>query len=315
MKDFIYIEDLPDFEKSVSEAIALKNNSLKFNSLGQNKSLGMLFFNPSLRTRLSTQKAAHNLGLKTMIMNFNDEGWKLEFEDGVEMSASSSEHIKEAAAVISQYCDMVAIRAFASLNDKKTDESELILNNFVRYSSVPIINMESATAHPLQALADAITIKENKTSDRPKVVLTWAPHPKPLPHAVANSFIKMVKKINADFVIARPEGYRLNSKIENQVRSTSDQKEAFENADFVYAKNWCSYENYGKILKSDSEWMITSEKMNLTNNAKFMHCLPIRRNVVATDNVLDGPNSLVINQAQNRIYASQLILKKLLQNE
>ena len=315
MKDFIYIEDLPDFEKSVSEAIALKNNSLKFNLLGQNKSLGMLFFNPSLRTRLSTQKAAHNLGLKTMIMNFNDEGWKLEFEDGVEMSASSSEHIKEAAAVISQYCDMVAIRAFASLNDKKTDESELVLNNFVRYSSVPIINMESATAHPLQALADAITIKENKTSDRPKVVLTWAPHPKPLPHAVANSFIKMVKKINADFVIARPEGYSLNSKIENQIRSTSDQKEAFENADFVYAKNWCSYENYGKILKSDSEWMITSEKMNLTNNAKFMHCLPIRRNVVATDNVLDGPNSLVINQAQNRIYASQLILKKLLQNE
>jgi len=194
MKDFIYIEDLPDFEKSVSEAIALKNNSLKFNSLGQNKSLGMLFFNPSLRTRLSTQKAAHNLGLKTMVMNFNDEGWKLEFEDGVEMSASSSEHIKEAAAVISQYCDMVAIRAFASLNDKKADESELVLNNFVRYSSVPIINMESATAHPLQALADAITIKEHKTSDRPKVVLTWTPHPKPLPHAVANSFIKMVKK-------------------------------------------------------------------------------------------------------------------------
>jgi len=315
MKDFIYIEDLPDFEKSVSEAIALKNNSLKFNSLGQNKSLGMLFFNPSLRTRLSTQKAAHNLGLKTMVMNFNDEGWKLEFEGGVEMSASSSEHIKEAAAVISQYCDMIAIRAFASLNDKKTDESELVLNNFVRYSSVPIINMESATAHPLQALADAITIKEHKTSDRPKVVLTWAPHPKPLPHAVANSFIKMVKKISADFVIARPKGYSLNSKIENQVRSTSDQKEALKNADFVYAKNWCSYENYGKILKSDSEWMITSEKMNLTNNAKFMHCLPIRRNVVATDNVLDSPNSLVIEQAKNRIYASQLILKKLLQNE
>ena len=315
MKDFIYIEDLPDFEKSVSEAIALKNNSLKFNLLGQNKSLGMLFFNPSLRTRLSTQKAAHNLGLKTMVMNFNDEGWKLEFEDGVEMSASSSEHIKEAAAVISQYCDMVAIRAFASLNDKKTDESELVLNNFVRYSSVPIINMESATAHPLQALADAITIKEHKKSDRPKVVLTWAPHPKPLPHAVANSFIKMVKKISADFVIARPKGYSLNSKIENQVRSTSDQKEALKNADFVYAKNWCSYENYGKILKSDSEWMITSEKMNLTNNAKFMHCLPIRRNVVATDNVLDSPNSLVIEQAKNRIYASQLILKKLLQNE
>ena len=315
MKDFMCIEDLSDFKKSVSEAIALKNNSLKFNSLGQNKVLGMLFFNPSLRTRLSTQKAAQNLGLKTMVMNFNDEGWKLEFGNGIEMNGASSEHVKEAAAVISQYCDMIAIRAFASLNDKKTDESELVLNNFARYSSVPIINMESATAHPLQALADAITIKEHKTSDRPKIVLTWAPHPKPLPHAVANSFIKMVKKTNADFIIARPEGYSLNSKIEEKVKSTSDQKEALKNADFVYAKNWCSYENYGKILKSDSEWKITSKKMNLTNNAKFMHCLPVRRNVVVTDNVIDSPNSLVIQQAENRIYASQLILKKLLQNE
>ena len=315
MKDFMCLEDLPNFKKSVSEAIALKNNSLKFNSLGQNKALGMLFFNPSLRTRLSIQKAAQNLGLKTMVMNFNDEGWKLEFGNGIEMNGTSSEHVKEAAAVISQYCDMIAIRAFASLNDKKTDESELVLNNFARYSSVPIINMESATAHPLQALADAITIKEHKTSDRPKIVLTWAPHPKPLPHAVANSFIKMVKKINADFIIARPDGYGLNSKIEEKIKSTSDQKEALKNADFVYAKNWCSYENYGKILKSDSEWKITSNKMKLTNNAKFMHCLPVRRNVVVSDTVLDSKNSLVIQQAENRIYASQLILKKLLQNE
>ncbi|MBR99571.1 MAG: acetylornithine carbamoyltransferase [Flavobacteriaceae bacterium] len=315
MKNFISIDDLSDFEKSVSEAIDLKNNSLKFNSLGKNKSLAMLFFNPSLRTRLSTQKAAQNLGFNTMVMNFNDEGWKLEFQNGVEMNGSSSEHVKEAASVISQYCDIIAIRAFASLNDKEADESELVINSFCKYSSVPIINMESATAHPLQALADAITIKEHKKTNRPKVVLTWAPHPKPLPHAVANSFVKMIKKINADFVISRPEGYHLNSKIEGQVNTTTDQEEALKNADFVYAKNWCSYKNYGKILKNDSSWKITSKKMNLTNNAKFMHCLPVRRNIIVSDSVIESPNSLVIQQARNRVYATQLILKKLIENE
>ena len=314
MKQFFIIDDLPNLNQAVNQGLELKKDPYKFESIGTHKTLGMLFFNPSLRTRLSTQKAAQQLGVKTMIMNFSNEAWALEFEDGTEMSGLRSEHIREAAAVVSQYCDVVAIRAFASLNDKKKDEQELILKSFIKYASIPVINMESATAHPLQALADAITIKEFNTKKRPKIVLTWAPHPKALPHAVGNSFSRMIQQLDADFVITQPEGYELNSEITGDVPCVYDQNEALEGADFVYAKNWCSYSQYGKILRTDKEWILTPEKMKLTQQAKFMHCLPIRRNIVASDGVLNSPNALVIQQANNRTFAAQLVLKKILEN-
>lgn len=314
MKHFITLADLPDFHQTLDLAMKLKNQPTKWDAMGKGKTLGLLFFNPSLRTRLSTQKAAQNLGLPTMVMNFSQESWALEFEDGTKMSGLRSEHVKEAAAVVSQYCDMVAIRAFASLSDKEKDEAEIVLRSFAKYASVPIINMESATAHPLQALADAITIKEFQPTHKPKVILSWAPHPKALPHAVGNSFTKMMKHMDADFIIAHPEGYALNPKITEGITCTTDQEKAMEGADFVYTKNWCSYEQYGQILRTDDEWMITPEKMQRTNDGKFMHCLPIRRNIVAADSVLDSPNALVIQQSQNRIFSAQSVLKQLLEN-
>jgi N-succinyl-L-ornithine transcarbamylase len=314
MKHFITLADLPDFHQTLDLAMELKNQPTKWDAMGKGKTLGLLFFNPSLRTRLSTQKAAQNLGLPTMVMNFSQESWALEFEDGTKMSGLRSEHVKEAAAVVSQYCDMVAIRAFASLSDKEKDEAEIVLRSFAKYASVPIINMESATAHPLQALADAVTIKEFQPTHKPKVVLSWAPHPKALPHAVGNSFTKMMKHMDADFIIAHPEGYALNPKITEGITCTTDQEKAMEGADFVYTKNWCSYEQYGQILRTDDEWMITPEKMQRTNDGKFMHCLPIRRNIVASDGVLDSPNSLVIQQSQNRIFSAQSVLKQVLEN-
>ena len=314
MKHYLNLDAIPDLQSAIDEVIDLKKNPYDAQDLGRQKTLGMLFFNPSLRTRLSTQKAAQHLGLKTMIMNFSNEAWALEFEDGTKMNGLRSEHIKEAAAVVSQYCDIVAIRAFASLSNKEKDEEEQVLKCFARYTSIPVINMESATAHPLQALADAVTIKEQLFTKRPKIVLTWAPHPRALPHAVGNSFTKMVQKLDAEFVITQPKGYELNPKITKNIPLIYNQEKALEGADFVYAKNWCSYNDYGKILRSDEEWMITAEKMKLTNGAKFMHCLPIRRNIVATDDVLDDSCSLVIEQANNRTYAAQWVLKKLIEN-
>ena len=314
MNHFITLADLPNFNQPLDLAMDFKKDPCRLNTLGKGKTLGLLFFNPSLRTRLSTQKAAQNLGLNTMVMNFSQESWALEFEDGTKMSGLRSEHVREAAAVISQYCDMIAIRAFASLSDKEKDEAEIVLKSFTEYASVPIINMESATAHPLQAVADAITLKEFKTPHKPKVVLTWAPHPKALPHAVGNSFTKMMENLDADFIIAHPDGYALNPLITKGVKCINNQEEAMENADFIYTKNWCSYEYYGQILRTDDKWMITPEKMELTNNGKFMHCLPIRRNIVAADEVLDSSNSLVIQQSQNRIYSAQAVLKQLLEN-
>ncbi len=314
MKQFLNLDDLSNFEQTIIEGIKLKKNPNKFELLGNQKTLGMLFFNPSLRTRLSTQRAAQNLGLKTMVMNFSNESWALEFEDGTQMNGSKSEHIKEAAAVVSQYFDIVAIRAFASLTNKIKDEQEIVLNSFIKYASIPVVNMESATAHPLQALADAMTIKENHPLNKPKIVLSWAPHPKALPHAVGNSFIRMVKKLDANFVITHPKGYELDSRITGDTLIEYNQENAFKNADFVYTKNWCSYNKYGEILKIDRDWMVTESKMKFTNSAKFMHCLPIRRNVVATDKVLNSPNSLVIQQANNRTYAAQIVLKKILEN-
>ena len=314
MNHFITLADLPNFNQTLDLAMDFKKDPDRLNTLGKGKTLGLLFFNPSLRTRLSTQKAAQNLGLNTMVMNFSQESWALEFEDGIKMSGLRSEHVREAAAVVSQYCDMIAIRAFASLSNKENDEAEIVLKSFTEYASVPIINMESATAHPLQAVADAITLNEFKTPHKPKVVLTWAPHPKALPHAVGNSFTKMMENLDADFIIAHPDGYALNPLITKGVKCINNQEEAMENADFIYTKNWCSYEHYGQILRTDDKWMITPEKMELTNNGKFMHCLPIRRNIVAADEVLDSSNSLVIQQSQNRIYSAQAVLKQLLEN-
>jgi N-succinyl-L-ornithine transcarbamylase len=255
------------------------------------------------------------LGLETIVMNFNNEGWEIEFEEKTIMSKNSAEHVKEAAQVISQYCDIVGIRAFAELKNKNHDESEIIINSFVKYGSVPIINLESSCAHPLQALADAITIEEHKNKSNPKIVISWAPHPKSLPHAVANSFINMAKMSNYDLVITNPVGYDLNPKITKGINVTHNQEEAFKNADFIYAKNWSSYNDYGKVLINNDKWMINKRKMEITNNAKFMHCLPVRRNVVVEDAVLDSNYSLVINQANNRTYAAQTILKKIILNE
>ena len=312
MNNFISLTDLPDFDEALALAKSLKKDPFAFEQHAKRKTLGLLFFNPSLRTRLSTQKAAQNLGFNTMIMNFSNEAWALEFEDGTEMRGIRSEHVREAAAVVSQYCDMVAIRAFASLTDKEPDEAEVVLNSFAQYASIPVINMESAAGHPLQALADALTLLEHPTAHKPKVVLTWAPHPKALPHAVGNSFTQMMQTQGANFVIANPEGYDLDPRITKNIPVFHNQEEALKDADFVYAKNWCSYENYGAILRTNDAWMLDSEKMELTNNAKFMHCLPVRRNIVVADSVLDHPNSLVIEQANNRTFAAQAVLQTLL---
>ena len=315
MKNFINSNDISDYKKIVEEAIKLKSNPNELENIGKNKSIGLLFFNPSLRTRISTQKACMILGLKTFVMNFNSEGWQLEFENNTIMSEDKAEHVKDAAKVISEYCDIIAIRKFADLNNKIDDEKEIVLSSFLKYSSVPILNLESSTFHPLQSLADAITIHETKNKARPKIVLSWAPHPKSLPHAVPNSFIKMAKKNNFELIISNPIGYDLNPEITKGINIIHDQKEAFINADFIYAKNWSSYENYGKVLINDSSWKIDRNKMSLTNNAKFMHCLPVRRNVVVDDDVIDSENSLVISQAENRIYSALIILKKLIENE
>ncbi|MGV6845765.1 MAG: N-acetylornithine carbamoyltransferase [Lutibacter sp.] len=314
MNSLITINDIQNLKKWVTEAIELKNNPFQYKNLGKHKILGLLFFNSSLRTRMSTQKAALNLGMDVMVLNYNNESWQIEFDNGTVMNGSTSEHIKEAAQVISQYCDIIGVRAFAGLSNKNEDLKDKVLNGFLKDANVPIINLESALAHPLQAFADAITIEEFKPKAKPKVVLSWAPHPKALPHAVANSFVNMMKKQPYEFVITHPKGYELNEEITKGVSITNNQNEAFKNADFIYVKNWSSYTNYGQVLKTDSDWMITSNKMELTNTAKFMHCLPVRRNVVVADEVLDSENSIVINQANNRTYAAQLILKKILEN-
>ncbi len=313
--NYLSVKDIDSLDEWVKEARELKKNPLQYKSLGTDKTIGLLFFNPSLRTRLSTQKAAQNLGMNTMVMNFDKEGWSLEFEDGVRMDQGKSEHIKEAAQVISQFCDIIAIRAFASLQDKDKDKAEMVLNGFRKYASVPIVNMESSVGHPLQALADAITLDERKAElngRRPKVVLSWAPHPKALPHAVANSFVEMMLKQEADFVITHPKGYDLDPEIVRDSKVEYDQDKAFEDADFIYTKNWSSYNEYGQVISQDLSWTISKKKMALTNNAKFMHCLPVRRNVVVNDAVLDDKNSLVIEQANNRTYSAQTVLKKIL---
>ena len=310
MKQYTTIYDIENISNAIQEAIALKENPFAHTHLGNNKTLVMLFFNASLRTRLSTEKAAKNLGMNVMILNVND-AWNLEFEEGVIMNLNASEHVKEAAQVISQYADIIAIRAFPSLQDKEKDISEWILNSFINYASVPIVNMESATMHPLQALADAITIEELKIKSKPKVVLSWAPHPKALPQAVANSFVTMMQELDINFSITHPRGYELSEDITKNVPINFNQEEALQNADFVYVKNWSSYTDYGKVSPVEEDWMLTKKKLN---TGKFMHCLPVRRNVIVEDAVLDSENSVVIQQAHNRVFSAQIVLKKILEN-
>jgi N-succinyl-L-ornithine transcarbamylase len=311
MKNYINIADIENLQELITEALQLKKEN-SAPEAGKGKTLGMLFFNPSLRTRLSTEKAAKLLGMEVMIMNADKDGWALEFEDGAVMDSNKAEHIKEAAAVLSQYCDVIGVRAFPGLKDREKDEQDVVINSFLKYAEVPVINLESATGHPLQALTDAITVTELKKIKKPKVVLTWAPHPRALPQSVPNSFVEVMKKMEVDLVITNPEGYDLNLEITKNTPVFHDQEEALRNADFVYVKNWSSYENYGEILNEDKSWTFDGGKLEKTNNAKVMHCLPVRRNVVIADEVLDGPNSVVIQQAGNRTFAAQVVLKKLL---
>ncbi|MCX2839716.1 N-acetylornithine carbamoyltransferase [Salinimicrobium sp. MT39] len=313
MKNYISLSDIENLDLAIAEGLQLKNNNTVAN-VGKGKTLGMLFFNPSLRTRLSTEKAAKLLGMEVMVMNADKDGWALEFEDGAIMNSNKAEHIKEAAAVLSQYCDIIAVRAFPGLEDKAKDEEDLVMKSFKKYATVPVVNLESATGHPLQALTDAMTITELQKTKKPKVVLTWAPHPRALPQSVPNSFVEVMQRMDVEFVIANPPGYDLNPQVKKDTKVFHNQDEALKDADFVYVKNWSSYENYGKILSEDSSWTFSEQKVQLTNDAKVMHCLPVRRNVVIDDAVLDSPNSVVIQQAGNRTYAAQVVLKRLLEN-
>lgn len=313
MKQFLSSKDVGNLSELVSQARQVKANPFDWKALGTNKSVCLLFLNPSLRTRLSSQLAAQNLGIDAVVLDVNSGSWKLEFADGVIMNGDSAEHIKEAAAVIGSYFDIIAIRAFAELKNQEEDYSEKVLTAFVKYCGVPVINMESSTGHPLQAFADLITIQQYKKVERPKVVLTWAPHPRALPQAVANSFAEWMQLADVDLVVTHPKGYELAPQFMGSITPEYDQKKAFENADFIYAKNWSSYSEYGKILSTDANWMVSEEKMNLTNNAKFMHCLPVRRNQIVEDAVIDSEHSIVIEQAANRIVSMQTVLKNILE--
>jgi len=311
MKKFTSVHDVTDPQALVQEALALKQSPFEHDTLGKNKTLVMLFFNPSLRTRLSTEKAASNLGMQVITMNAA-QGWKLEFDDQVVMNTDRAEHIREAARVISQYADVIGIRTFPSLDDHERDYADYVLNRFIEFADKPVISLESAIRHPLQSLADWVTIEEYKTKAKPKVVLTWAPHPRALPQAVANSFIEWMKAADVDLTITHPPGYELSPLFAEGVRMEYDQRRAFEGADFIYCKNWSAYAPYGQILNQDTDWMITADKMALTDNGKFMHCLPMRRNVIAEDAVVDSPNSIIIEQANNRTFAAQAVLMNVL---
>jgi N-succinyl-L-ornithine transcarbamylase len=314
MRNFISVHDVADIKKLTADALFLKQNPFAFKNLGINKTLGLIFLNPSLRTRLSTQKAALNLGMNVMVMNMDKEGWALETQDGVVMNHNTVEHIREAAAVMGQYCDIIGVRSFPKLVDRTEDYSEDFFNKFIQFANVPIISLESATLHPLQSFADLITIEENKNTEKPKVVLTWAPHIKALPQAVANSFAEWMNKAVVDFHIAHPKGYELASEFVGNATIHHHQDDALKNADFVYVKNWSSYEDYGKVISMDSNWMLTHEKLKTSNNAKVMHCLPVRRGIELADEILDSNTSLVIQEAANRVWSAQAVLKNILEN-
>ena len=321
MTNFLSLADVTDLDALIQSGLAAKANPFADQHLGKNKTIGLIFFNSSLRTRLSTQKAAQNLGLNVMMMNVGQDSWGLEMEEGVLMNGDKAEHIREAAAVIGRYCDIIGIRAFAELKDRDKDYREQVMNQFAKYARVPIVNLESATRHPLQSLADCITIEEAKDASavipaRPKVVLTWLPHFKPLPQAVANSFCEWMnaraRSGDVDFVVTHPEGYELAPEFVGNAPVIYNQAEAFAGADFIYGKNWSSYTHYGQVLTQDPSWAVTMDDMNLTNQGKFMHCLPVRRNLKVSDAVLDSPQSLVIEQAANREWSAQAGLKEIL---
>jgi len=314
MKTFTNVKDLGNLQDAVREALEIKKNRFGYKSLGENKTLLMVFFNSSLRTRLSTQKAAMNLGMNSIVLDINQGAWKLETERGVVMDGDKAEHILEAIPVMGSYCDLIGVRSFANLSEQEEDYNEIVLNQFILHSGKPVFSMESATVHPLQAFADIITIEEYKKTARPKVVLTWAPHPRSLPQAVPNSFADFMNEANVEFVITHPEGYELDSQFIRQARVEYDQRKAFEGADFIYAKNWSAYQkpNYGKILSKDMNWTVGVDQMSLTNNAFFMHCLPVRRNMIVSDDVIESPQSIVIPEAANREISAQLVLQRML---
>ena len=316
MKHFFSVHDVSNLKALLASAKEIRKQPFGNTQLGKNKTLGLVFFNPSLRTRLSSQKAAYNLGMNVITLNVGSDGWSLEMEDGTVMDGGTAEHIKEAAKVISQYCDVIAIRCFAGLVNKFEDDQEKVLQGFMRYATVPVVNLESSTLHPLQSFADLITIDQYKKVNKPKVVLTWAPHPKALPQAVPNSFAQwMNASSEVDLVVTHPKGYELEQEFVSASQIEHDQNKAFEGADFIYAKNWSALEPYGQILSKDKNWTITSEKMKLTNDAKFMHCLPVRRNMIVSDAVLDGPNAVHIEQAANRVVSMQTVLTEILKNQ
>ncbi|HKL71489.1 MAG TPA: N-acetylornithine carbamoyltransferase [Marinilabiliaceae bacterium] len=313
MKQFLKPEDIGNLRKALEEAQSVKSNPYADQALGKNKTLLLIFFNSSLRTRISSQKAGMNLGMNVIVLDVNSDSWKLETEFGVVMDGDKAEHLREAIPVMGQYCDIIGVRSFATFENREDDYSEKILSQFIQYSGRPVISLESATRHPLQSFADLITIEEHKSVDRPKVVLTWAPHPRALPQAVPNSFVEWMKIANVDLVVTHPKGYDLAPEFMEGVAYEPDQKKAFENADFIYAKNWASYSDYGKILCEDRSWTVDETKMALTNNGKFMHCLPVRRNMIVTDAVIDSPNSIVVEEAANRVVSAQVVLKRMLQ--
>ena len=315
MRNFIIVNDIGDLKGAVKEALEIKADRYKYCELGKNKTLMMVFFNSSLRTRLSTQKAALNLGMNVIVLDINQGAWKLETERGVIMDGDKPEHILEAIPVMGSYCDVIGVRSFARFENKEDDYNEVILNQFIKYSGRPVFSMEAATRHPLQSFADLITIEEHKTKERPKVVLTWAPHPKALPQAVPNSFAEWMNAADYDFVITHPKGYELDPAFVGNARVEYDQMKAFEGADFVYAKNWAAYtgDNYGKVICTDRSWTVSERQMAVTNNAHFMHCLPVRRNMIVTDDVIESPRSLVIPEAANREISATVVLKRILE--
>ena len=316
MRHFTSITQLENLGKTIEDAKYVKANPFADQDLGRNKTLLMIFFNSSLRTRLSTQKAALNLGMNVIVLDVNQGAWKLETEHGVIMDGDKPEHLLEAIPVMGSYCDVIGVRAFAGLQNREKDYNEVIINQFIKYSGKPVFSMEAATTHPLQTLADLLTIEEHKKTAKPKIVMTWAPHPKAPPQAVPNSFAEGINMTDYEFVITHPEGYELDPKFVGRAKVEYDQRKAFEGADFIYAKNWSAYagDNYGKVLCTDRGWTVDAEKMALTNNAFFMHCLPVRRNMIVTDEVIESPQSLVIPEAANRVVSAQTILKEILTN-
>ena len=316
MKKFTNVSDIGPLDIAVREALEIKSDKFGFTQLGRNKTLLMIFFNSSLRTRLSTQKAAMNLGMNVMVLDVNQGAWKLETERGVVMDGDKAEHLLEAIPVMGSYCDMIGVRSFAGLKDKAEAYKERVINQLIEYSGRPVFSMEAATRHPLQSFADLITIEEFKTKKRPKVVMTWAPHPRPLPQAVPNSFAEWMNATDYEFVITHPHGYELAPEFVGNAYVEYDQCKALEGADFVYAKNWSAYagDNYGKVLSTDRAWTVDSEKMGLTDNAFFMHCLPVRRNMIVTDEVIDSDRSIVIPEAANREISAQVVIKRLLES-